>query len=488
MTWRGSRLWPEWPDIAGSLKRTMPNETQLGKHRPMWLFALICAPLLLSLAECARDLYCDLEMIRSVTMRSEIGQLRSQSVRETGKLEALIEVHADSSQPSREQSWSVLKEQAWLPIFWDSARESVDHQLYAAIVDNSGVIIFHSDPALVGRRLTSEWDDRKEPAAGRDVVRMRAGALADSAALDVNVPITVGGRHIGQYHAGLDAVWFDRVVAEQQRELLWSRSWIVALLVAANLGALIGLLVLAREFSALRDRLTNEVQQRSRQLAQLGMGLAHEIRNPLHALRLNIHTLRRASVRGPLTDQQMSDVMRESDDEIDQLNCLVRDFVQYTVPHAGDLADVDLAREIQATLSLLGEELKRRQIETRTRFDGDGVIVHMDPVRLRQAAQTMLSFAGNRAGQKGTIDIEIGRTSGREGRFAELIITDTGPSLSHADEASLFEPFQSTKYSDSGLSLALVRRVIEEAGGSIERRKHSSAGNCFRILLPLANE
>jgi signal transduction histidine kinase len=483
MTWRKSRPWPQWPEIAGSLKRTMPHETQLGKHRPMWLFALICAPLLLSLAECARDLYCDLDMIRSVTMRSEIGQLRSQSVRDTGKLEALIEIHSDATQPSREQSWSVLKEQAWLPTFWDSARQSVDHQLYAAIVDNSGEIVFHSDPAFVGRRLTSEWDDRKEPAAGSDVVRMHPGALSVSRALDVNVPIAVGGQHIGQYHAGLDAAWFDHVVADQQRELLWSRSWIVALLVAANLGALVGLFVLAREFGAVRERLADEIQQRSRQLAQIGMGLAHEIRNPLHALRLNIHTLRRASVRGPLTDEQMSDVMRESDDEIDQLNGLVRDFVQYTVPHAGDRTDVDLAREVQATLSLLGEELKRRQIETRTRFDDDGVTVRMDPARLRQAAQTMLSFACNRAGQKGTIDIEVGR----EGSCAELVITDSGPSLSQTDEACLFEPFQATKYSDSGLALALVRRVIEEAGGSIERRKQSPEGNCFRILLPLAN-
>lgn len=450
----------------------------------MWLFVLICAPLVWSLIDCARDLYCDTVMIRTVALRSEIGQLRSESIRKAGRLEALLEVHSDLAKPNGSFDWESVQEQPWLRAQWPPLSEPAPHQLYSAVVDSSGVIVLHTQGDAVGKLLTSEWDDHKEPEAGSDVVRSEPGSLVGAtAAYDVHVPLIAGGQQLGSYHAGLDAGWFDGKVGEQQRELLLTRSWTVALLLAASAGAVIGLVLLASDFADLRRRLAHAVQERARQLAQIGMGLAHEIRNPLHTLRINLHTLRRSFGRAPLDEQQMTDMMNESDAEIDHLDTLVRDFVQYTVPQASATSDVDLGHEIQATINLLGDELRRNEVEVQTRLAAQPVIVHMDPTRLRQLALSLLTFAHNSAGPKGTVQIEIDQCDG----LAQLTVADTGPALSGTDLARLFEPFQGAPHSQSGLGLALVQRFVEEAGGSIDRRRQSPVGNCFRVSLPLAN-
>ncbi|MCI0362150.1 MAG: ATP-binding protein [Planctomycetaceae bacterium] len=448
----------------------------------MWLLLLICAPLVLSLIDCARDIYCDAGMIRAVALRSEMGQLRSQTARRAGRLESLLEANAASAASSGPFDWPALRDQPWLATEWADVGKPVGRERYLAVVDPLGTIVLHTDPAAVGKQLTSEWDDHKEPEAGSDVVRIASGPLTgNSAALDVNVPLIAGGAPIGSVHSGLDAASFDSKVAAQQRQQFWKRSWLVGLVLAANLGAAIGIVLLIRDFSHLRHKLAQSVQRHARQLAQLGMGLAHEIRNPLHALRINVHTLRRSGGRTSLSEQQVTEILHESSDEIDRMDSLVRDFVQFAVPQSGEVSQADLTQAVQATLHLLAEELRRKQIELTTKFSPDRLIVRLDPDRLRQIALNLLTFAQRSAGDKGKIEVSTGQVD----QSAELIIADSGPGLSDLELTRLFEPFQSTAHSDAGLSLALIHRLATDAAGTIERRQGAGL-NCFRLLIPLA--
>ena len=449
----------------------------------MWLIALIGLPLVLASADAARDLYCDMSMIRTVALRSEIGQLRSAAVRRAGRLEALLDFHvAEEEDGPSEFDWDTLGREGWLKNYWNAVAEPEPHQLYSAVVNNAGVVVLHTRPDAVGKQLTSRWDDAKVPEAGGDVVRCDGTLSNAEPAYDVHVPVVAAGRQVGTFHAGMDAAWFDAHIAGQQRELLGSRSWTTALLAAAVAGAVVGLVLLVRDFASLRRQLAREVQERARQLAQIGSGLAHEIRNPLHTIRINLHTLRRSMGRSPLSEQDMQDMLRESDSEIDQVDSLVRDLVQYTVPQAGEQEDIDLGREVQATVSLLGEELRRKEVEVQIRAEKP-VVVHMEPGRLRQVALSLLTFAQSSAGPKGVVQIDVEERDGR----AVLIIADSGPALSGTELARLFDPFQGTSHSRAGLGLALVQRFVEAAGGSIDRRRESATGSCFRVVLPLAN-
>src|SRR5262245_17417832 len=290
MTLRGKRPWPPSSGDASSSTLNMESSRLPGSSRSMGLSLLICIPLVLSLLDCARDLYCDTAMIRAVALRSEMGQLRSQTTRRAGRIEALLEVNVDAS--SGQLDWAALRDKPWVKTQWADLSKPLGSERYLAIVDPQGAIVLHTSAAAIGKRLTSEWDDHKEPDAGSDVVRVGPGPLSgEISALDVNVPLNVHGELIGHVHSGLDAAAFDTAVAVQQRAHLEKRSWIVGLVLAANLGALIGVVLLFSDSARLRSQLGLAVQRHAHELAQLGMGLAHELRNPLHALRINVHTL-----------------------------------------------------------------------------------------------------------------------------------------------------------------------------------------------------
>ncbi len=411
-------------DVASRSKFIMESNRLSGGVRWLWWSLLICVPLVLALIELGRDLYCDTDLIRSVALRGKMHELRTQTIRRAGRLESLLEVNSTGNQGGGELDWKSVVQEPWLQNQWASLSAPAGQEFYLAAVSFNGVIVLHTDPTAVGKRLTSEWDDVKEPDAGNDVVRIRPGPLSgDRPALDVHVPLDANGQRIGRLHSGIDAAEFDRGVAFDQGQYLKNRSWLVALLLAANLGAVAGLALLVRDFRELRRQLAETVTGHGRLLAQLGMGLAHEIRNPLHALRLNVHTLRRSLGRAPVGDTHVAEIMSESSDEIDRLESLIRDFVQFTVPPSGDDVPIDLAEELQATLNLVNEELRSQKIELHTAAPREPFMVRMVPARIRQVLLTLLTFARKSAGAAGRIEVTLARNQSR----AELIIADGGP-------------------------------------------------------------
>lgn len=449
----------------------------------MGLFVLIIAPAFASLIDTARDLYCDTVMIRSVALKTEMGHLRTQLVRRAGRLERFLEQErADQTHTDTPRSIAT-EDRSKLLANWDSPRFSNTQELYWAIVDPQGLIVLHSDPTASGKRLTSEWDDEKESDAGDDVVRIHNTSLAEARdAYDVNLPLMVDGQWVGTLHAGLDASAVDLKIAAEQQALLRKRIWIVLVLVLINVSAIVGVVYLAKRSIANDASLQSQQDDEMRKLAQIGLGLAHEIRNPLHALRINTHTLRRSLAGKPLSEQDMSDMMRESCDEIDRIESLMRALVQYVAPQTAEkLRDVELDRETQAILQLQGEELRRRRIEVNFETARPLLVVRVAPSHIRAILHELITFSQRSAGEGGKLDIQLRPIE----TFAELIVTDYGRELPPADLLRLFEPFHATAYSEAGLGLALIQRHVTDYGG-ILKRNQSSGANRFVLRLPLA--
>jgi signal transduction histidine kinase len=218
-------------------------------------------------------------------------------------------------------------------------------------------------------------------------------------------------------------------------------------------------------------------------MAQLGSGLAHEIRNPLHALRINLHTLRRAfGGRSSLPEDQLVATIEESDAAIDRLDGLMRDLLQFADPSAGEIAEIDVVQEVQATLGLLAEDLRRDQIQVRTHFPHETAPVAIDPVRLRQSLLNLLTFAQHRAGKSGAISVVVKRADGE----VEITVGDSGPALPEDQRNRVFEPFQAPAETGSGLGLALVQVYVEEAGGRAKWDDDATANSRCRLWFPLA--
>jgi signal transduction histidine kinase len=430
--------------------------------------------MVLLLAICLRNAYGEITGIRSAALQAETSRLRAQALRRVAHLRSGLEA------VPAEADWTSLP---WVQTYWKASTQLTKHQLYAAVVDPLGTIVLHSDPSRVGEHMGRRWYDYSLPEVGDDVVHLRDRALIpDASAYDVHIPIVVAGREFGDYHEGFDANWFDAQIAARQRQAMAKWGWWLAFICGVNLAAGLALIIVTRRHIELLRLVREGGKAHASQLGQIAAGLAHEIRNPLHALRINLHSLKRAFAgQSRLTPDDIAASIQDSNKAIEGLDHLMRDMLRFTAADGGQRTQVDLSSELQATLNLLAEEMRQRQIAVELHSTAKPLTVAMDPARLRQVLLNLLTFAQNNAGSPGKIDVAL--SNGRD--RAELVVVDHGPTLTEADRLKVFEPFQATKETGSGLGLALVKTFIEEVGGQIACEPQSPTGNRFAAHLPL---
>jgi signal transduction histidine kinase len=444
-----------------------------------WAYAVICAPLVLLLIEFVRGAIHDTQQVRVETLRAEMRQLQSHALQRATGLSTLMQSHTSQDEP-----WKTVRDRSWFNDYWAGNEVDSPHQLYAAIVDDAGNIVMHTDRQRIGRRLERGWYERQLSEIGPNVVAIQKSTLSgEQSAFDVTVPLDVAGQWLGDYHEGLDGRWLDAHVADLRRGMLTHWVWLLLLVIAVDAAAAGGLIFLARTQWRLWQGLRGGTRQRARQLAQLGSGLAHEIRNPLHALRINLHTLKRAfGGRSSLPEEQLVATIQESNSAIDRLDSLMRDLLQFSDPTGGQVSEVDVIHEVQATLALIAEHLRRDQIEVRTRLSPQVLPVEIDPAQLRQAVLNLLTHAQNRAGRNGRIEVVVEPV----GRGIEIAVADSGPKLTEDQRSRVFEPFQAPAETGSGLGLALIQVYVEEAGGRARWDAEGDGDSRCRLWLPLA--
>src|SRR6185369_15658333 len=122
----------------------------------------------------------------------------------------------------------------------------------------------------------------------------RSPLSGDRSTYDVSSPLAAAEVSLGEYHQGLNSQWIDTAVQNQRAGVLRRWFWVLLLIGGVDSAAVGALVYLARGQRHSANTLAATGPKRARELAQIGSGLAHEIRNPLHALRLNLHTIKRA--------------------------------------------------------------------------------------------------------------------------------------------------------------------------------------------------
>jgi signal transduction histidine kinase len=439
---------------------------------------LLCAPLVMLLAVISWEAVSDAQAVRLSTLRTETSRLRHQAQRRAGHMAEGLK---------REPGildWRLLREDPWLVRYWNGLEPPGQNQMYAAIVDNSGTIVMHSDPSLVGQELGRGWYDHVVMEVGSDVVHLTDSPLSNHLpAFDIRVPLVIGGREVGDYHEGLEAGRLEAAIAASQRAIWRKWLWLTGIALAVDAGAALALLMLVRKFRDVLRRCLAMAHEQATQLGVIASGLAHEIRNPLQTMRINLHALRRAHTgRAQLTSEDQMAAIDESNAAVDSLEELMRDLLRFAAPEPGSQTDLNLVAEVQATLNLLDEEMRGKHIEVSSSFPQPPVPVSMSSGRLRQMILNLLTFAEHNAGPSGRIDVAVTSRNGA----AEIVVADNGPTLSPAERAHVFEPFQSARKTRSGLGLALVKSFASQAGGRVACEPQLPSGNRFRVQLPVS--
>ncbi|MCL2778943.1 MAG: ATP-binding protein [Polyangiaceae bacterium] len=255
------------------------------------------------------------------------------------------------------------------------------------------------------------------------------------------------------------------------------------------------------------SRLYSRMKERDR-LAALGSmaaGLAHEVKNPLGAIKGAAQLLEELepSIGDAPTRAEFLGIILE---ETDRLNRVVGSFLDYARPHAGNPVPVDINAAVRRTMQILSSQ-KTEETEVHLELAESLPRVRIDLEKLRQVLLNLVQNAMQAMDGRGRVTVTTqrrqasrsvwvtgpsGDRSGAHGPAAadtvEIAVHDTGPGISQKVLKNLFVPFFTTKEQGTGLGLAISQSIVQSAGGSIHVQSQAGFGTKFVILLPGADE
>lgn len=262
----------------------------------------------------------------------------------------------------------------------------------------------------------------------------------------------------------------------------------VALLCLLLSGATIIVLAYRRMIAPLRTRLTESraIIERQEKLASLGVfatGIAHEIRNPLTAIKVRLFTLKQC--HRPGTSEHEDVLVIES--EIDRLELIVKEFLQFARPAEPDLRTLPLRKILEDIQQLLETEFGRKGIQLIVDADAKE-LVSVDPNKLKQVLLNLAQNGAEAIDGRGTVTLRS-RFDKRvlQGQLRPVVIievVDTGSGMPIEIQKRLFDPFFTTKEQGTGLGLPIAARIVEKHGGAIEYQTAPDQGTTFSIVLP----
>jgi nitrogen fixation/metabolism regulation signal transduction histidine kinase len=220
--------------------------------------------------------------------------------------------------------------------------------------------------------------------------------------------------------------------------------------------------------------------QRLRTMAEVSAGMAHEIRNPLNAIAMNVQRLKLEFAPSGDDREEYERFVETIRGEVNRLNRIVEQFLTFArFPHPVP-EQVDLTALVTDTLSFSAADLEARSISTTVDLEPSGKLM-LDSGQMRQVLTNLVANAAQAIGSDGSIEIR-GRTSGRE---YVLRVADSGPGIDGKDLEKIFEPFYTTRLKGTGLGLAIAARIVGEHGGTIHASNAENGGAEFSVSLPL---
>jgi two-component system nitrogen regulation sensor histidine kinase NtrY len=230
---------------------------------------------------------------------------------------------------------------------------------------------------------------------------------------------------------------------------------------------------LAMALDAARER---ELEaERLRAFREVARRVAHEIKNPLTAMRIAVDQLERT---GGQPDSRTVTALEVMGAETERLERLAKEFSDFGRLPEGPKSEVDLVD----LLMDLGRSAVSGEVEVSVRTNGEPcrLLGYYEP--LRRAFANLLRNASEAMGGRGSIDVGVSR----DGTGLVVTIADHGPGVPDELRQRVFEPHFTTKADGTGLGLALVRQTIEAHSGTISVAETPGGGATFSIVLSVA--
>ncbi len=312
----------------------------------------------------------------------------------------------------------------------------------------------------VRARLPVEW-----PSLEKEVIRVQFGSDPNSRG-EVRLAVSQDALH-------------------EELELLRRSLWIkigvagavAVLLLAIGLFYLLYLLRKNRDLEQARQSAA-----RASYVGLLASGLAHEIRNPLNAMNMNLQMLEEElAARPEPCDPDHFELLESTKSEIKRLDRLVNNFLAYARPARPRFEANDLNTLAKEVVRLLEADFRQSGVELRSDLEPLLPQVETDETQLKQALINLLVNARQVLEGGGTVTL---RTRAGPAGEAVVEVQDDGPGIPTEVRERIFEVFYSSRGGGTGLGLPIARQIVERHGGRIEVDSSEGRGTTFRIRLP----
>ena len=288
-------------------------------------------------------------------------------------------------------------------------------------------------------------------------------------------PTRIGEHIIGTLLVGLS---FDRINSQIQAEMRANniRALGISAVGSVLLAGLGGYLLKLHD----RARILQLALEQRRHLAYVGTisaGLAHEIRNPLSSVKMNVQMIRDRVEKLDIDDREslLRKIERVSR-ETNRLEESVGDFLVFAAPRPLKKRPANVNALVDSAVELL-----RQQQEIVKSYSPDLPKVEIDQDMFTEMLQNLIINAFQATGGNGTVEVATLLENNR----VALTVSDSGPGVPEDQREKIFEVFYTTKKGGTGLGLSIANRITEEHGGSIVLESSSLGGAQFVVRLPL---
>jgi two-component system sensor histidine kinase HydH len=362
---------------------------------------------------------------------------------------------------------------------------------FLAIFERDGTVLAHTNPRLVGTRI----EDAAFLAVretGRLVGRMETletGEEVFELSVPFHVPPTGPGGTVDVrqprfriLRLALHTAPARQIVYQAQAQVLF-----VGVLVLVLLGLSAWQIRTLRRYLALQAESAR--QERLAALGGMAAVLAHEIRNPLGAIKGLAQFLGEKTSGDPTRAEMTQTIARETT----RLERLVNDLLTYARPRPPERQAMDLAALVGRVLPLLGPAAAEAGVTVHADVARGIPPISGDPEQLQQLFGNLLLNAIQAMPNGGIVRVSAvtspstssrAASAPRDQTWIDVCVQDSGPGIPEADVPHIFEPFFTTRAKGTGLGLAICRQIAEAHGGTIRVSSTGPEGTRIEVTLP----
>jgi len=218
-------------------------------------------------------------------------------------------------------------------------------------------------------------------------------------------------------------------------------------------------------------------------IGEMAAKVAHEIRNPISSINLNLELLEDEleGFKGKVQTEEAEELVRSIREVLDGLSRFVQDYLQFARLPSMEFKPHDINFILENLLSFLSTEIHDRRVELITDFDEDIPPMMLDEDQLNRALMNVLKNSIEAMPDGGRLIV----STKLKGDMAVINISDSGAGIDRSEWDKIFLPFYSTKENGTGLGLPLADQIIREHGGSISLTSAPGKGTTFTISLPV---